>query len=291
MKTLTVFTPTFNRAYCLQQLYDSLCRQTIKDFCWLIVDDGSIDNTRELVNDWRKEKKIELKYVYQKNQGMHGAHNTAYENINTELNVCIDSDDFMTDDAVEKIINFWKINGSKEFSGIIALDAKKNGDILGTKLPNSKSTTLKGYYRNGGKGDKKLIYRTEIMKRYPKYPIFEGEKYVGLGYKYILAEQDYELLIMNEVVCVVEYLEDGSSLNMLSQYKKNPKGFTFLRREKMKYAFNRKELFREAIHYVSSSIMSKDYSFLSKSPSKIMTIIAIPFGILLNVYIKLKVKK
>ena len=108
MKTLTIFTPTFNRAYTLHKCYESLKRQTSKDFVWLIIDDGSSDNTKELVDKWINENEVEIRYYYQKNQGMHGAHNTAYKLIETEINTCIDSDDYITDDAVEKIVNFWK---------------------------------------------------------------------------------------------------------------------------------------------------------------------------------------
>lgn len=290
MKKLTVFTPTYNRAYCLGQLYESLSRQTSNDFIWLIIDDGSTDSTKKTVEKWIEESEFSIKYHYQDNLGMHGGHNAAYRLIDTELNVCIDSDDYMTDDGVEKIIEFWSINGSKEYSGIIALDATKDGKILGEKLPNKKSTTLKGYYRNGGSGDKKLVYRTEVMKKYPEYPIFEGEKYVGLGYKYILADQEYELLIMNEILCIVEYLPDGSSLNMLKQYKINPNGFRFIRLIKMKYAANLKERLINAIHFVSSSLMAKKYNLFTDSPNKLLTFLAFPFGVLLYLYINIKVK-
>lgn len=102
MENLTIFTPTYNRAYCLTNCYESLKRQTCKSFIWLIIDDGSNDNTKELVDSWIAEKHIKIMYHWQRNQGMHGAHNTAYEMIETELNVCIDSDDYMPDDAVEK---------------------------------------------------------------------------------------------------------------------------------------------------------------------------------------------
>ena len=93
MKTLTVFTPTFNRAYTLHKCYESLRRQTSKDFVWLIIDDGSSDNTKELVESWINEKEVDIRYHYQNNKGMHGAHNTAYELIDTQINTCIDSDD------------------------------------------------------------------------------------------------------------------------------------------------------------------------------------------------------
>ena len=85
-KTLTVFTPAYNRAYTLPLGYEALCRQTCNDFEWLIIDDGSTDNTRELVQQWIEEGKVKIRYIYQENQGMHGAHNTAYRNIDTELN-------------------------------------------------------------------------------------------------------------------------------------------------------------------------------------------------------------
>ena len=117
--TLTIFTPAYNRAYTLHKCYESLKKQTNKDFEWLIIDDGSTDNTRQLVQSWIEENIIPIKYHYQKNQGMHGAHNTAYELIDTELNVCIDSDDYMPDDAVEKILKFWDKNKSDNIAGIV----------------------------------------------------------------------------------------------------------------------------------------------------------------------------
>lgn len=293
MKKLTVFTPTYNRAYVLNKCYESLKNQTVKDFIWLIIDDGSTDNTKELVDRWIKENEIEIRYKYQKNQGMHGAHNTAYELIDTELNTCIDSDDYMPSNAVEKILEFWNKYGSDKIAGIAALDAYSNGQVIGDKFPEElKSSTLFDiHYKHKLKGDKKLIYRTELTKEYP-YPIFEGEKYVSLSYKYTMIDRKYELALMNEVVCIVEYMEDGSSLNMFKQYRRNPKGFSFLRihnlnNPKAKFIFK----FKECIHYVSSSIMAKNKKFLKESPEKLLTIMAIPLGISLYLYIIMKTSK
>ena len=280
MKTLTVFTPSYNRAYTLHKCYESLLRQTSKDFTWLIIDDGSSDNTKELVDSWINENKIEINYIYQENQGMHGAHNTAYKNIKTELNVCIDSDDYMPDDAVEKIISFWNKNKRSDLAGIMALDAYTNGKVIGDKFPNElkESTYFDIYNKYGLKGDKKLIYRSELTTQYP-YPIFEGEKYVSLAYKYALA-------LMDEVVCNVEYMEDGSSLNMLKQYRRNPKGFAFIRIDNMKNPkASLKFKFKECIHYVSSSFISKNKNYLKESPCKILTVLAIPVGYVLYRYI------
>lgn len=287
MATLTVFTPTYNRAYILNQCYESLVRQSCKDFIWLIIDDGSTDNTKELVEEWMKnDNGFEIRYHYKKNGGMHTGHNAAYELIDTELNVCIDSDDFMPDNAVELIVNFWNKYGSDKYSGIVALDIYKNGEVIGCKLPDKKSTTLSGFYDNGGQGDKKLIYRTEVINKYPSYPEFKGEKFVPLDYKYLLVDQDYELLIMNEAVCVVEYMEDGSSKNMFRQYYKNPRGFSFMRKVHMIYDKKFINKFKNCIHYVSSSFISKNKEFISESPNKLMTIFSIPFGAILYLLIK-----
>ncbi len=292
MKTLTVFTPSYNRAYCLGNCYDSLVRQTNNDFIWLIIDDGSSDETKKVVERWIEEDKIKIQYHYQKNQGMHGAHNTAYDLIETELNVCIDSDDYMPDDAVEKIISFWNTNGSDQFAGLVGLDADVNGKIIGTRIPDTlRQTTLYDLYNiHHAQGDKKIVYRTEIVKKYPKYPLFEGERFVPLGYLYQLIDQDFELLTLNEVLCIVEYMPDGSSMNMLKQYRRHPNGFAFSRKNRMRLAKTFKDKFKNAIHYVSSSIFIKNWKFIQESPKKLITIIAIPFGVVLNLYIRLKTK-
>jgi len=292
LKKLTVFTPTYNRAYCIHQCYESLKRQTCKDFIWLIIDDGSTDNTKGIVKGWIDENIIQIKYHWQDNQGMHGAHNTAYDLIDTELNVCIDSDDYMPDDAVEKIIDIWKKYGSNEVSGIIALDANHKNEIIGTRLPQhiKRSTLFDLYTKYGVTGDKKLVYRTELTKQYP-YPLFENERYVGLAYKYHMIDKQYEMILMNEIICCVEYLEDGSSRNMLHQYRKNPRGFAFYRKEMMKLPFGSSSFkFRQAIHYVSSSLMSRNWRFLQETPSKRLTLLAIPLGIALYFYITRKTR-
>lgn len=291
-KTLTIFTPAYNRAYTLPLGYEALCRQTSNDFEWLIVDDGSTDNTRELVRQWIDEGKVSIRYIYQENQGMHGAHNTAYKNIDTELNTCVDSDDYMPDDAVEKIVSFWRHYGSDEVAGIMGLDSDFEGKVIGTVFPPCmKRSTLAGFYASGGKGDKKLVYRTDVICSYPEYPLFEGEKYVSLGYKYELVDQDYEMLTLNEVIARVEYRQDGSSLNMFRQYLRNPKGFAFIRKSSMCLAPTWKRRFVEAAHYVSSSIILRNTRFLKESPRKGLTLLATPLGVLIYCYIMYKNKK
>jgi glycosyltransferase involved in cell wall biosynthesis len=293
MATLTVFTPLYNRINTLKRTYESLKRQTSKDFVWLIIDDGSTDNPYEIIKEWIKiNNGFEIKYVYKENGGMHTAHNTAYENIDTELNVCVDSDDYMPDNAVELIVNCWNENKNKGYAGIIALDfADSTKKVIGKELPTDKeSTTLMGYYNNGGFGDKKLIYRTDIIKATPPYPVFDNEKYVALAYKYHLIDEKYELKILNECVCIVDYQMDGSSTNMYRQYVRNPKGFAFWRKEQMKHSINIKQKFKACIHYVSSSLIAKNKHFVKESPEKFLTVLSIPIGYILKVIVMKKSK-
>ena len=291
MPTLTVFTPAYNRAHTLDRTYQSLCRQTCKDFCWLIIDDGSTDNTRQIVDEWVAEGRVPIQYIYQENQGMHGAHNTAYRNIDTPLNTCIDSDDYMPDDGVEKILECWHKFGSEKVAGIIGLDVTEDGKVIGSSFPETmKTTTLQGFYQAGGRGDKKLVYRTDVIKNYPEYPIFEGERYVGLAYKYMLIDQDYELVTLNEPLVVVEYQPDGSSFNMYKQYWNNPRGFAFFRKTEMKMPCSLKRKLQVCTHYVSSSIISRNWKFLQENPEKFLTLCCVPSGIALYFLIWSKVR-
>ncbi len=292
MELITVFTPAYNRAHTLSRTYESLLKQNCKNFKWLIVDDGSSDNTRELVSEWQgRENGFDIQYIYKENGGMHTAHNVAYENIDTELNVCIDSDDMLSENAIEKILEKWEQAKDKGYAGIIGLDADFSGRVIGKGFPdNLLETTLVEYYANGGNGDKKLVYRTDVIKKYPPYPVFEGEKYVALGYKYRLIDQEYKLAVLNEVLCNVEYQEDGSSNSMMKQYINNPKGFAFWRKVCMQYPESEKRIFKDCVHYVSSSILSKNVHFIGESPRKIKTILAIPGGIALTIIIKLKTR-
>lgn len=293
MPILTVFTPAYNRAHTLPRTYESLKNQTCKDFIWLIVDDGSVDNTRELVSSWMEtEKDFEIQYIYKENGGMHTAHNTAYENIHTELNTCIDSDDMMPPNAAELILNKWEEVKDKGYAGIIGLDSDLEGNIIGKGFPPGlKETTLVGYYAAGGEGDKKLVYRTDVINQYPPYPVFEGEKYVALAYKYRLIDQDYKLAVLDEVLVNVDYQPDGSSATMFKQYLKYPNGFAFWRKVCMQYPESLKRIPVDCMHYVSSSLISGNKHYIKESPRKVMTVLMIPAGYLLTWYIKKKAAK
>ena len=146
-------------------------------------------------------------------------------------------------------------------------------------------------HKAGGE-TKKLVYRTDVIKQYPEYPTFLKErKYVSLGYKYQLIDQDYPLLALNEVLVNVEYRPDGSSLNMYRQYIRNPRGFAFIRKSSMQLAPTSQRRFIEAMHYVADSLLARNPHFLSESPRKWLTLSALLPGITWYGYIRYKARK
>ena len=288
---LTVFTCTYNRAHTISKCYESLLRQTSDDFVWLIIDDGSTDNTRDLAVGWISEGKLPIKYIRQENRGMAGAHNTAHCIIKTELTVACDSDDYLADDAVETITSIWKEKRNEKYSGIIGHDSATDGRIL-AKIPDEyKETTLYDLrYRHGIYGDYKLVYRTDLLKK-ELYPMIDGEKYLAVGYKYFLIDKDYISLITQKALCLVEYQTDSSTNNKIKQYVKAPRGFMYYRLKMMPRMHSFKKRWHEAVHYVSSAKIAREKHFFSQSPCKLETFCAIPFGIALSLVIKHKYKK
>lgn len=289
---LTVFTPAYNRAHTLPRTYESLKNQDCHCFEWLIVDDGSTDGTRPLVEKWLKEDNpFRIRYIYKENGGMHTAYNLAYANIETELNVCIDSDDCLAPGAARIIAEEWEKDREKGYAGLIGLDADLKGNLIGTPFPEGiESTTYTEFYGNGGKGDKKFVFRTDVIRQYPPYPEYEGENYVGIACKFVLIDQKYRMAAVNKVLCNVEYQADGHSRSMLAQYLKNPRGFAYNRKIMMTYPISKKRLILETIHYVSSSVIARNGAYIRESPRKALTVLLTPLGCALTGYIRLKVK-
>lgn len=288
---LTIFTPTYNRADLLYKCYDSLKRQSCTDFLWMIIDDGSIDNTKEVVDSWINENnKFEIQYYYKQNGGLHTGYNEAIKYADTELMVCVDSDDYMTDDAVEKIILFWQKNKDIKYAGIVALDIFENGMVIGDRLPDLKTINLIKLLTNGYKiknGDRKLVIRTDLYKKVAPMPSFGEEKNFNPHYMHLQISNDYDFLVMNEPLCVVEYQETGMSRNIMKQYLNSPKSFAQTRRLYMSLrGVSKKFIFKQCIHYVSSCRIAGDKNIIKESPKPLMTFFAYPIGFLLEKYIK-----
>lgn len=288
--TLTVFTPTYNRAYTLWKGYEGLKRQTCKDFKWIIVDDGSTDNTRELVSGWIKENLVPIEYYYKKNGGMHSAHNEAYRHIDSELAVCIDSDDYMTDNGVELIITRWRKEGKDNHAGMIGLDIYENGSVIGTSFPENlhECKTYDLARKHGVYYDKKYVYRSDVIKQYLPYPEFEGERFGTVNFLYQKIDHDYDMLCSNDVYCVVEYMPDGLTINIYEQHKKSPRTRAYESDVLISYVPYWQEKLKRAAQYVSSAIFAKDLKLLFQTKNKAWVFSAIPIGIIYNVYLRFK---
>jgi glycosyltransferase involved in cell wall biosynthesis len=292
-KTLTVFTPTYNRAYTLPRVYESLKAQTCRDFEWLVVDDGSTDGTGELVRKWIVEEVIPIRYIYKENGGLYTGYNTAYENIETELNVCVDSDDAMPHDAIEKIINIWKLKGSDRYAGILGLDIDMDSlEPIGGRFPEEMEECFfpELYAKNIHRGDTKQVMRTDLMKEVAPQVGFPGEKNFNPVYMLLQVTDFYPLLVVNEPLCLVQYQgEDSMSKNIYRQYIDSPRSFAKMRRLEMTLkhstALNR---FRGVVHYVAECFLASDKKWLSDSPRKLLTLSALLPGALYYVFIRFR---
>jgi len=292
MKTLTVITTTYNRSYCLGQVFESLLKQTSDDFVWLIVDDGSTDNTKELVESWKDNGKFEIRYFYKANGGMHTARNLAYEKVDTELNVIIDSDDWLTDNSVEIIVDYWKKHGGVKYYGLITNNIDTIGNLIGSPLPSSVFSArhrdlVEKYHVHG---DKKIVLRSELSKLYP-FPEFEGEKFYPASYKYRKLDQDYELLILDKATCVVDYNEDSMSYDKYAQYRTCSKGFAHFRNEMIRIYKSPKYIVREMIHYIAESKLAGNKHYIKESAKPFVAFLCYPFGCALYYYLTNTKKK
>ncbi len=300
MKKLTVFTPTYNRANLLERCYQSLQRQSCKDFLWLIIDDGSTDNTGILVREWeQKEKSFEIEYIYKENGGLYSGYITAINAIKTELCVCVDSDDYLTDNAIESILRFWKRCDQKNYAGIIGLNTLEDGTIIGERFPNEiKSINLIDTYL--GKAivkdvDWKNVVRTNLYKAaiFPDEltESFSDEKDFNPHFLHLKICEKYDFLTLNEVLCVIDYQPDGMTATVFKQYLRSPNSFRVMRLLELSYK-NAPLKFRikKSIHYVSSCILSKK-PCIANSPQKLLTLLVYPIGILFTLFVIVKNKR
>lgn len=295
MKVLTIFTPTYNRAYILDRCYNSLVAQTNKDFIWIIVDDGSTDNTEQLVKSWQNDKLISIEYYKQKNSGKMQAHNLGVEKTKTELFVCLDSDDYFTKETVEIIINEYKKNNKDNIVGMFAPKYYENLKQIGNKelpLNIEKSTLQEIYNKYKYQGDTMLIFKSKIIKKY-SFPKIQGEKFIPETYLYDKIDQDGSLyIIRNKPMYISEYLDDGYTKNAKKNISQNPKGYMLYANQGMVLNKKIKYKYKCACRYVVGAILSGEKNFLKKSNNKILTVLAFPLGYVfyLKNYRKLRIK-
>ncbi len=227
---ITIMTPTYNRGYILPNAYKSLKAQTSFEFEWIIVDDGSIDNTEEMVKTWLSEENLfNIIYIKQQNGGKHRAVNRGVLLASYDYFLILDSDDYLTENAVALIHKWIKdIEDLEGFAGVSGLKSEK-GKVVGgnPKLKVVDATNLQRK-KYGLLGDKAEIYKTQIMKKY-SFPEFEGENFLSECASWDrIAKDGYKIRWYNEIIYICEYRDDGLTKNASNiTYVKNFQGFTY----------------------------------------------------------------
>lgn len=225
---ISVFTPVYNRAYIIHNLYESLCNQTSKDFEWLVVDDGSTDHIEELVREWMNESKINIVYHKKKNGGKHTAINEGVKLARGEAFLIVDSDDYLCNDAIEFILpRFDGVCCDDSIAGIAVLKGRREDEVVGQSPLFDQYVDATNLEREqyGLNGDKCNVFKTEVLKEYP-FPVFEGENFMTEAVVWDkMAYDGYKMRWFNKIVYLCEYLEDGLSRNLRRINRMNPRGW------------------------------------------------------------------
>ena len=238
---ITVFTPTYNRAYILETLYRSLQRQTYQNFEWLVVDDGSSDHTQELVTSWQQEENpFPIRYFKQENGGKCRAINRGLEQAQGELFFTVDSDDYLTDDALEKVVA-WdaELPDRSQYCGFVG-----NRGTTPTETPNR---LFEGGYLDGTAldrytmvepnhvlvdGERAFVFYTEVHRKY-LYPEFPGEKFLTEAVTWdLMARDGYKMRYYNDIIWIWEYKPDGLTRAGYKVFLDNPQGTGLFFRQK-----------------------------------------------------------
>lgn len=282
---VTVFTPTYNRAYILRILYDSLCRQSCKDFEWVVVDDGSTDDTGELIKSFIAEKKIHIRYIAQSNGGKHRAINRGLSEAKGELFFIVDSDDYLFDDAIEKIVSYYTPNiaANNFFAGIsgtrVDFNGRRIGGELDCKLLDCSPLELRLKYHI--KGDMAEVYKTEVLKNYP-FPTFEGEKFCPEALVWNRISQKYKLHYVNEPIYKCKYLPDGLTAKIVRLRMNSPKSSLLYYSELYRMNIPVVQKIKAAINYWRFSFCAKNSLIRHIEQIGFLSLYAYPIGLLFH---------
>ena len=226
MPLVTVFTSTYNRAYSLPRLYESLIHQTYTDFEWLVIDDGSIDDTKRLVQQWAQEQKITIRYYYQANGGKHRAINRGVELAHGELFFIVDSDDYLPTDSLALLVTYYQqIKDNSRFAGVAGMRAYPHGERIckrfTTDVLDADSVTFRQKHKM--RGDIAEAFKTNVLRKYP-FPEFIGEKFVTEDVVFNEIAKTYLLRHFNANIYICQYLEDGLSHHLRQLHRQSPQG-------------------------------------------------------------------
>ena len=221
---ITVFTPVYNRAHTITRLYESLCRQSSKNFEWVIVDDGSSDDIGPLIGKFISEDKVRIKFVCQTNGGKHRAINTGIKVAKGEFFIIVDSDDYITDDAIEWIeLSVEEIRDDSYFAGIAGLKLDHNGTKIGEGVDFGiiDANAIDIRLRHNVRGDLAEVFKTEVLRQYP-FPEFNDEKFCPEALVWFRIARKYKLRYYYKGIYVCEYLPDGLTAKITQLRMKSP---------------------------------------------------------------------
>lgn len=221
---ITIFTPTYNRAYILPNLYESLKRQTSFDFEWLVVDDGSVDNTEELLKEWMSEPSFSIRYIKQENGGKHRAINRGVKEAKGELFFIVDSDDFLVDFAIEEILKQYAlVKDETNVAGICGMKIYPNGERVGGNVDfKSIYCSLFDFrYKHGVYGDIAEVYKTSVLAQFP-FPDIPNEKFCSEALVWYAIAKKWKIHFFNVGIYICDYLDDGLTINSLTHRINSP---------------------------------------------------------------------
>lgn len=251
---ITIFTPVYNRAYIIENLYQSLLRQTNYDFEWLIVDDGSTDNVADLIQQWINNTQLfKIRFYQQENGGKHRAANYGVKLSFGEAFFIVDSDDYLENDAVETIVRWWNDIRKKDMlAGIAGLRKHSNGEIIGDKPLFRDYVDATNLERGkwGLNGDKAEVYKTELLRRFP-FPEYENETFITEAVVWDqIAYEGYQLRWINSSFMTCNYLQDGLTAKGEQLFIENPKGWAhYIRLEKKYREMNKEQYLKLCYRY------------------------------------------
>lgn len=290
MERLTIHTATYNRAYILSQAYESLKKQTCKDFEWIISDDGSTDGTRDMVKEWlEQDNGFIIRYNPLKHVGIPRALNSGVSLANTEWFMMLDSDDYIVPETVELVLSWLdEIKNVKMICGVGFAKCFPNGDYMKPHIPIIDSDL--GYVDASHIERKKYnldmdmceVHRTAMLKQYP-FQVFKDEKYAPerLNY-YSMALDGWKMRWRDNRLYVCDYLPDGQTKSD-TLVKKNPMGYAMMYNQNFLFHKGLKLHLFDAIQMVALCLYAGHVEYLKKSNNKIITAIAFPMGIVLSI--------
>lgn len=261
---VTVFTPTYNRAYVLPNLFASLCQQTCKDFEWLIIDDGSSDNTEEIVQGWLHETSFSIRYFKQKNGGKHRAINRGAQEAHGEFFFIVDSDDTLSNVAIERVVYHCEsIKNQKSFAGVCGLRAYKDGTRIGGECDFDilDCSPLEFRVKYGISGDMAEVVNTDILKEYP-FPDIPGEMFCTEALLWDRLSAKYKFRYFYEKIYICEYLNDGLTASMTRIRKNSPQYAKLYYSERYFTQLPFKEKAKAAINYWRFAFCDKNHNHL-----------------------------